>query len=258
MDWRPIDFLWNSLRHPRARIRSRHPPPPARADRARGAEADPARLRHPCRPARRAPAAHRRARDRARADRQPERRGGDPQRPRADRRSTSRGARRRRPDPPAARRRARPRPLRPRRADAGAGEQRRSARCSARARPVRLDLGGDGSWTRWPARRGSTSPGRRTAELALGMDDAAASALRGWAAPAPFLRGKLQRLTAPRVLVNGSGLFADRRRRRAAVAALALAPGRERAASSISAAAATTNVADRRRAAPARRPCSAT
>ena len=35
--------------------------------------------------------------------------------------------------------------------------------------------------------------------------------MRGWAAPSPFLRGKLQRLTAERVLVNGNGLFADRR-----------------------------------------------
>jgi translocation and assembly module TamB len=78
------------------------------------------------------------------------------------------------------------------------------------ARPVRLALDGDGTWGRWLGAARLDVSGRRTSELQLRMETGRFS-LRGWAAPAPFLRGKLQRLTAPRVLVNGSGLFSDRR-----------------------------------------------
>ncbi|WP_243451040.1 translocation/assembly module TamB domain-containing protein [Sphingosinicella sp. CPCC 101087] len=77
-------------------------------------------------------------------------------------------------------------------------------------RPVRIDLSGDGSWTRWNGDATLDISGRRTAELGLRVDSGRFRA-NGWAAPAPFLRGRLQRLTAPRVLVNGSGAFADRR-----------------------------------------------
>ncbi|MGZ8310637.1 MAG: translocation/assembly module TamB domain-containing protein [Allosphingosinicella sp.] len=77
-------------------------------------------------------------------------------------------------------------------------------------RPLSLDLAGDGSWTRWAGSGRLDISGRRTADLALTMNSGRFRAA-GWAAPAPFLRGKLQRLAAPRVLVNGSGTFADRR-----------------------------------------------
>ncbi|HKR23798.1 MAG TPA: translocation/assembly module TamB, partial [Allosphingosinicella sp.] len=77
-------------------------------------------------------------------------------------------------------------------------------------RPVRLGIDGEGSWTRWSGRALLDISARRTADLRLGMN-AGRFRLDGWAAPAPFLRGKLQRLTAPRVRVQGSGLFADRR-----------------------------------------------
>ncbi len=77
-------------------------------------------------------------------------------------------------------------------------------------RPVVLDLGGEGGWSRWRGAARLDVSGRRTAELRLGMASGHFD-LRGWAAPAPFLRGKLQRLTAPRVLVRGTGTFEDQR-----------------------------------------------
>ena len=176
MDWRPHRLPVQPPRHPRARIRPRHPPPPARADPAARAAADPARLRHPRRPARRPPAPHRRARDRARADRQPARRGARSGAAAPCSASTSRvrdgGDRIRAP----ARRRARPRPLRPRRAGRGRRRTASSARCSARARPVRLDVGGDGSWTRWTGAARLDVSGRRTADLRLAHGRRAASA----------------------------------------------------------------------------------
>jgi translocation and assembly module TamB len=77
-------------------------------------------------------------------------------------------------------------------------------------RPVRLDVDGEGSWTRWSGRFSLDLSGRRTAQLALRTASGRFRA-QGWAAPAPFLRGKLQRLTAPRVAVNATGTFENRR-----------------------------------------------
>ncbi|HYN45788.1 MAG TPA: translocation/assembly module TamB, partial [Allosphingosinicella sp.] len=77
-------------------------------------------------------------------------------------------------------------------------------------RPVRLDLGGDGTWRRWAGTALLDVSARRTADFRLSMASGRFQ-LRGTAAPAPFLRGKLQRLTSPRVLVSGSGFIADRR-----------------------------------------------
>jgi len=77
-------------------------------------------------------------------------------------------------------------------------------------RPIRLDLGGDGSWAHWQGSAQLDVSERRTAELQLRMESGR-STLSGWAAPSPFLHGKLQRLTASRVLVRGNGLFTDRR-----------------------------------------------
>jgi len=77
-------------------------------------------------------------------------------------------------------------------------------------RPVVLDLDGEGGWSRWRGAARLDVSGRRTADLRLAMASGRFE-LRGWAAPAPFLRGKLQRLTSPRVAVRGSGTFADQR-----------------------------------------------
>jgi translocation and assembly module TamB len=71
-------------------------------------------------------------------------------------------------------------------------------------RPVELWLGGKGSWSRWRGTAGLDLSGRPTARLALGVDQGRYS-LNGQWAPAPFLKGKLQRLTAPLVNIQGSG-----------------------------------------------------
>jgi translocation and assembly module TamB len=76
-------------------------------------------------------------------------------------------------------------------------------------RSIDLSIGGKGSWTRW---RGSASldlSGRPTARLALGVDRGRYR-LQGQWAPAPFLKGKLQRLTAPMVTIRGDATLKDR------------------------------------------------
>ena len=78
----------------------------------------------------------------------------------------------------------------------------------ATRRPVRLDVGGRGGWARWAGSAQLDISGRRTADLALTMNSGRFRAT-GWAALSPFLHGKLQRLTEQRVLVNGTGTFAE-------------------------------------------------
>jgi translocation and assembly module TamB len=84
------------------------------------------------------------------------------------------------------------------------------ARMAGVRAPVRLDVVGDGSWARWAGRARAQAGSVRAAELALEARSGRYT-LSGQIAPAPFVRGKLQRLTAPRVLVNGTAGFADRR-----------------------------------------------
>jgi translocation and assembly module TamB len=76
-------------------------------------------------------------------------------------------------------------------------------------RPINLYVGGDGSWTRWTGNARLRISGRPTAELAVTMHSGDVR-ISGWAAPAPFLRGKLQRLTAPRIAIGGRGTFENR------------------------------------------------
>lgn len=78
------------------------------------------------------------------------------------------------------------------------------------ARPVRLDLGGDGSWSSWAGTGQLDVSGRRTGELAIRMDSGRFR-VRGWAAPSPFLQGRKQRMTAPRILVAATGGVAESR-----------------------------------------------
>jgi translocation and assembly module TamB len=73
-----------------------------------------------------------------------------------------------------------------------------------------LDVSGDGRWAAWQGRAVALAGGTRVVELALG-NRAGAYTLTGTVAPARFLKGKLQRLTSPRVLVNGAGTLIDRR-----------------------------------------------
>jgi translocation and assembly module TamB len=78
----------------------------------------------------------------------------------------------------------------------------------ATRRPVRLDVGGRGGWARWAGSAQLDISGRRTADLAL-TNSSGRFRATGWTEPAPFLHGKLQRLTAPRVLVDGTATFEE-------------------------------------------------
>ena len=77
-------------------------------------------------------------------------------------------------------------------------------------RPINLHVGGDGSWTRWTGSARLRISGRPTADLAVRMNSGRFR-VQGWAAPSPFLRGKLQRLTEPRIAVDATGELSQRR-----------------------------------------------
>ena len=76
-------------------------------------------------------------------------------------------------------------------------------------RPIDLTIDGDGSWTKWRGAAKLRVEGRETANLALGVDSGRYR-LTGILAPSPFLKGRLQRLTAPQIRVHGSATFVDR------------------------------------------------
>lgn len=75
-------------------------------------------------------------------------------------------------------------------------------------RPLRLVVEGDGTWTKWRGRAAMNLSGRPTARLALAADNGRYR-LQGKLAPAPFLKGKLQRLTSPVIDVRGTGTLAN-------------------------------------------------
>jgi translocation and assembly module TamB len=77
-------------------------------------------------------------------------------------------------------------------------------------RPISLVVDGDGRWASWAGTASLDLSGRRTAELQL-KAQSGRYAVSGWLSPAQFLTGKKQRLTAPRVLLNGRGTFVERR-----------------------------------------------
>ncbi len=76
-------------------------------------------------------------------------------------------------------------------------------------RAINFDIAGKGSWTRWRGNAAVDLSGRPVARLALGVDSGRYQ-LEGKAAPAPFLTGKLQRLTAPVVNIRGAATLKDR------------------------------------------------
>ena len=77
-------------------------------------------------------------------------------------------------------------------------------------RPILLRVAGKGRWTAWAGQARATLAGRDV--LRLGLTAASGRyALSGRAAPAPFLQGKLQRLSAPAIAVAGTATLADRR-----------------------------------------------
>ncbi len=76
-------------------------------------------------------------------------------------------------------------------------------------RPIDLTVEGDGSWTRWRGAARLLVERHETANLALAVDSGRYQ-LKGMLAPAPFLKGKLQRLTAQQIRVSGDATFKDR------------------------------------------------
>jgi translocation and assembly module TamB len=76
-------------------------------------------------------------------------------------------------------------------------------------RAVDLTISGEGSWTRWRGTAALDLSGRPTARLALGVDGGRYR-LQGQWRPAPFLKGKLKRLTSPTVTVRGGATLEER------------------------------------------------
>ena len=76
-------------------------------------------------------------------------------------------------------------------------------------RPIRMDVSGEGSWARWAGEAQLQLSGLRAANLALSAQNGRYG-LRGTLAPAQFLKGKQQRLTAPYVSVRGDATLEDR------------------------------------------------
>ena len=74
---------------------------------------------------------------------------------------------------------------------------------------INLQIGGEGTWTRWRGTAALDLSGRPTARLALGVDRGRYRLAGKWA-PAPFLKGKLQRLTTPVVMIRGDAALKDR------------------------------------------------
>ncbi len=76
-------------------------------------------------------------------------------------------------------------------------------------RPLLLDVHGDGRWTRWRGKAAMRLSGRPVAALALAADSGRYS-LSGKLAPAPFLKGRLQQLSAPVIDVKGAVMLKGR------------------------------------------------
>ena len=77
-------------------------------------------------------------------------------------------------------------------------------------RPMALVVGGDGRWSAWQGKARLDVAGARIADLALDAK-AGTYALSGTVTPGSIVQGKLQRLSAPRILVTGAAKLADRR-----------------------------------------------
>jgi translocation and assembly module TamB len=84
------------------------------------------------------------------------------------------------------------------------------AKVSGLARPLALEVHGDGSWTRWRGTGRFVAGAATIADMRLANDSGRYS-LGGTITPATITRGKLQRLTAPRVLASGAATLANRR-----------------------------------------------
>jgi translocation and assembly module TamB len=77
-------------------------------------------------------------------------------------------------------------------------------------RPITADITGEGRWTAWQGHALTDVSGNRVIDLALAVD-AGRYRLKGILAPAPITQGKIQRLSSPRIIVDGTATLADRR-----------------------------------------------
>jgi translocation and assembly module TamB len=77
-------------------------------------------------------------------------------------------------------------------------------------RPTRLSVTGAGSWSRWRGRADATLGEERIVDLSLGAD-AGRYTLGGELALTGLLRGRLQRMAAPRIRLTGAASVANRR-----------------------------------------------
>jgi translocation and assembly module TamB len=84
------------------------------------------------------------------------------------------------------------------------------ARLSGLRRPFALAVRGDGRWARWTGNATMQAGAARIADLRLAATSGRYT-LAGTLVPSAITRGKVQRLTGPRVLVNGSGTLERRR-----------------------------------------------
>ncbi|HET9355724.1 MAG TPA: translocation/assembly module TamB domain-containing protein [Sphingomicrobium sp.] len=75
--------------------------------------------------------------------------------------------------------------------------------------PLKLEVAGDGSWTRWRGRALLDLGGKRRAALALAADGGRYR-LGGRIAPQDFFKGRLLRLTSPVITVRGSATLRNR------------------------------------------------
>ena len=83
------------------------------------------------------------------------------------------------------------------------------AKLSGFAKPIALDVAGKGTWAAWRGTAVADVGSVRLADLSV-SNQAGRYALSGVLTPAPLAHGKLARLTAPRVLVQGGATLADR------------------------------------------------
>ena len=76
--------------------------------------------------------------------------------------------------------------------------------------PVKLSVKGDGRWSAWKGAALLNMGNQRVADLKLGVTKGAYD-LNGFIAPSLIAKGKLQTLSAPRILVNGRATLVNRR-----------------------------------------------
>ncbi|MGN6278758.1 MAG: translocation/assembly module TamB domain-containing protein [Sphingomonas sp.] len=76
--------------------------------------------------------------------------------------------------------------------------------------PLALDIAGDGRWTAWAGRAQASVGKAKLIDLAL-ANNSGRYTLSGSVAPSVIAHGKVQRLTTPRVLVNGAATLANRK-----------------------------------------------